>query len=334
MPTPSWADEIRQLYLADAANQFVIHGNVQDRLLLEPASLTVPKLGNLTDFLTSVQLQKFDLVFSYELGAGLRLEVGEALYQKLKVTEELPKDPAAAIAFLDSFLRFVANVRKLAPGDSKDADLIGRNHHIAIIIKSAELIFPLSKQTRDYPLHSIASVVRSWSHETHCLEQNLAVFLIAENLNDLHHLLSQNNRAARVEVPMPTVADLEGAFTHFAKTFPTALGAFASQPALPAARLAGATVSSIESLLKRREHEKKPLVEDDFADLKKSLVERDAQGLIEFLEPTRTLDDVHGSEGVKTWLRQDIALASRRPRSHADGLLALRAGWNREDLYG
>jgi hypothetical protein len=308
MPTPSWADEIRQLYLADAANQFVIHGNVQDRLLLEPASLTVPKLGNLTDFLTSVQLQKFDLVFSYELGAGLRLEVGEALYQKLKVTEELPKDPAAAIAFLDSFLRFVANVRKLAPGDSKDADLIGRNHHIAIIIKSAELIFPLSKQTRDYPLHSIASVVRSWSHETHCLEQNLAVFLIAENLNDLHHLLSQNNRAARVEVPMPTVADLEGAFTHFAKTFPTALGAFASQPALPAARLAGATVSSIESLLKRREHEKKPLVEDDFADLKKSLVERDAQGLIEFLEPTRTLDDVHGSEGVKTWLRQDIAL--------------------------
>jgi len=334
MPTPSWADEIRQLYLADAANQFVIHGNVQDRLLLEPASLTVPKLGNLTDFLTSVQLQKFDLVFSYELGAGLRLEVGEALYQKLKVTEELPKDPAAAIAFLDSFLRFVANVRKLAPGDSKDADLIGRNHHIAIIIKSAELIFPLSKQTRDYPLHSIASVVRSWSHETHCLEQNLAVFLIAENLNDLHHLLSQNNRAARVEVPMPTVADLEGAFTHFAKTFPTALGAFASQPALPAARLAGATVSSIESLLKRREHEKKPLVEDDFA----------AEKI-----PRRTrcpgLDRIprtHPNPRRCPWQRgrQNLvasghrAVASRRPRSHADGLLALRAGWNREDLYG
>ncbi|MEM6280328.1 MAG: ATP-binding protein, partial [Verrucomicrobiota bacterium] len=79
-------------------------------------------------------------------------------------------------------------------------------------------------------------------------------------------------------------------------------------PEVPASRLAGATVSSIESLLKQREYEKSQVEEADLADLKKSLVERDAQGLIEFLEPTRTLDDVYGSEGVKRWVRQDIAL--------------------------
>ena len=43
-------------------------------------------------------------------------------------------------------------------------------------------------------------------------------------------------------------------------------------------------------------------------DLKKRSVEQDAQGLIEFIQPERTLDDVHGQEALKTWLRQDVAL--------------------------
>jgi SpoVK/Ycf46/Vps4 family AAA+-type ATPase len=38
------------------------------------------------------------------------------------------------------------------------------------------------------------------------------------------------------------------------------------------------------------------------------LVEKDSQGLIEFIEPKRTLDDLHGQEAIKEWLRQDIAL--------------------------
>ncbi|MEM7603402.1 MAG: ATP-binding protein, partial [Verrucomicrobiota bacterium] len=150
--------------------------------------------------------------------------------------------------------------------------------------------------------------VRSWSHETHFVEQNLAVFLISENLNDLNHMLSHNQRAARIEIPMPQPAQLTEVFAHFEKRYPTALKEFWGNPEIPASRLAGATVSSIESLLKRREYENETLEEGDLAELKKSLVERDAQGLIEFLEPTRTLDDVYGCEAVKTWVRQDIAL--------------------------
>ncbi len=42
--------------------------------------------------------------------------------------------------------------------------------------------------------------------------------------------------------------------------------------------------------------------------MKKDLVEKDAQGLIEFIKPDRTLDDLHGQVAIKAWLRQDIAL--------------------------
>ncbi len=305
---PAWAEEIRRLYLSSAANQFVVHGNVNDRLLLPGESDRSPGVGNLIDYLTEVQLSKFDLVLSYELGAGLRIESGEEWFRTLRFSDDMPKDPPNAIGYIDQFLRFCVNLRALTPGEDSESSPAGRNHSIAVVIKSAELVFPVSKQTRDYQLNSMASVVRSWSHETHFVEQNLAVFLVSENLNDLNHLLSHNQRAARIEIPMPQPGQLAGIFSHFEKLYPTALKEFSGSPEVPASRLAGATVSSIESLLKRREYEGETLREGDLADLKKSLVERDAQGLIEFLEPTRTLDDVYGSEGVKTWVRQDIAL--------------------------
>ncbi len=313
---PEWSDQIRTQYLSGAANQFIIHGNVNDRMLI-PAEKEGgdPSIGNLIDFLTGVQLRKFDLVLSYELGTGLRIEQGEEFFRKLRHNEDLPKDPAQAIGYLDHFFRFCVNLRRIQPGDSSDPEvaevkrqLAGRNHSIAVVIKSAELVFPISKQTRDYQLSSMASVVRSWSHETHFLEQNMSVFLVTENLNDLNHLLANNTRAALVEYEMPSSEDLGLAFDYFVKEYPKALENFVESPEMPAERLAGATLSSIEGLLKTREYEDKPLVEDDLADLKQQLVEKDAQGLIGFLEPTRTLDDVYGHDAVKTWMRQDIEL--------------------------
>lgn len=77
---------------------------------------------------------------------------------------------------------------------------------------------------------------------------------------------------------------------------------------MPARRLAGASLSSVEGLLQRRNFEDRPLDAEDLGELKKELVERDCEGLIEFVEPDRSLDDVIGLPSVKEWLRQDLAL--------------------------
>ena len=58
-----WAEEIRQLYLSDAANQFVVYGNVNDRLLIESDDGEA-KIVNFGDFLTQNLLKKFELVLS------------------------------------------------------------------------------------------------------------------------------------------------------------------------------------------------------------------------------------------------------------------------------
>lgn len=306
MSTPPWSESIRRLYLSGAANQFVLHGNVADRLLLPGQE--GDSIGTLADFLVSEQLRRFDLVLGYELGTGVRVLAGEDLLRKIAPAGEIPRDPAGAIGWLDHLLRLCVNLRALAPSTTGGDGLAGKNLHLAILIGGAELIFPVAKQVRDYALNSMAAVVRSWSHETHFLEQNLAVFLLTEHLNDLNHLLSQNPRAALVDIPLPDENLLVELFRHFSTEYTRALANFAKRPEFPAARLAGATVGSIESLLKQREYAGEALSEDDLAELKKSLVEKDSQGLIEFLEPVRTLDDVHGSEAVKAWMRQDLSL--------------------------
>jgi len=306
MVLPAWSDTIRRLYLSGAANQFVLHGNVADRLLVPGDG--APVTGSLTDFLTKEQLRRFDIVIGFELGSGVRVLAGEELFRQVAPAGNPPNTPAQVVGWLDHFLRLCVNLRGLAPAKSGSPGPAGKHVSVAIVIGSAELLFPVAKQVRDYELNSMAAVMRSWSHETHFLEQHLAVFLLTEHLNDLNHLLSQNPRAALVEIPLPGEKELVEVFRHFRDRFPKALEAFQDRPEFPASRLAGATIGSIESLLKQREYEKDPLGEPDLADLKKSLVEKDAQGLIEFLEPTRTLDDLHGSDAVKAWMRQDLAL--------------------------
>jgi len=315
METPDWSQEIRTRYLAGAANQFLLHGNVDDRVLLPGEGNEAARMGNLRDFLVHHQLERFDLVFRLELGAGLRLERGEELLARLSFSSDFPTAPPEAIGWLDRFLRFCVNLRQLSPeeftgkGKQESAgDWAGRNLHVAIIVMAADLVFPVSRQTRDYQLGSMAAVVRSWSHETHFLEQNLAVFLVTENLHDLHGRLARNPRAASIEIPLPGEAELRPVFDHFAEHYPRVLENFRDRPGLPAKRLAGATLGSIESLLRMRNHEEKPLVDEDLSGLKKSLVEKDAQGLIEFLEPDRNLDGVYGHDAVKEWIREDIAL--------------------------
>ena len=71
-PTPSlppWAAEIASLYESHAASQFILHGNVQDSLLLP--GMGEPRLGKLDEFVLEVLIPQFEVVLAYDLGRGL-----------------------------------------------------------------------------------------------------------------------------------------------------------------------------------------------------------------------------------------------------------------------
>jgi len=299
---PAWARALAEFYESNAASQFIIYGNISDRMVLPgpPAA----HLGALPDFLLGVLLSRFDVVLSYDLGNGIRVEKGAELFSKWPHFQESQKDwkaPRSAVETLTRYFRYCANLTRL----NQPAVQVG------CIIKNADLLVPALQGGLDYDLNALASLIRDWSNESLLSGHALATFLLTENLNDLHPLIVNNPRVAQIKIDLPSSGELLDGFRVMAPSYPIALGDMAADPSAVAEQLAGATLGALESVVKQKEHRKEKLASEDLAKLKKELVERDTSGLIEFIETTRTLSDICGLEKIKAWLRQDIELWKR-----------------------
>ncbi|BCM93830.1 ATP-dependent zinc metalloprotease FtsH 3 [Abditibacteriota bacterium] len=296
MAFSSWWQDLIARYESGASNQFLLFGNVEDEFLLQDG-----RVGTLRDFLLQNLLSGFDVVLSYDLGSGLRIEKGAqtfALWPAYKANPVLPREPRPALDTLTHYGRFAANLARVGQPSPR----------VAVVVGSVQLLAPASPGGVDHETGALALIMREWSRDTLLHESAFASFLIAENLNDVHSLMTQNPRAARFKVPLPNGDDLTAALDGWVKTAPTALEKFATDLPNLGRQLAGSSIAALDSLLKTREFAHTPLEPNDVSRLKKELVEADAGGLIEFLSPTRTLDDLYGQEKVKAHLRADIAL--------------------------
>jgi hypothetical protein len=298
-PLPPWAADLVAQYESQAASQFILHGNVHDRFVLPLASGA--ELGSLSEFILKVLMPRFDVVLSYDLGNGIRVEKGGETFSQwpaLKESAELPRAPRAAIEALTRYFRYAANLARLG----KPAQ------HVGCLVHAAHLVAPAEPGSSNYDLNALALLMRDWGTEELLANYPLVTILIADALNDLHPLLVANPRVAMVKVPLPRPEDLEQAFGLLGPRFPSALAEFKGSLGSLAAQMTGVTLQAAENLLKVKEYKKAPLRGDDLVGLKKTIVEKECQDLIEFIESKRTLDDVHGQLAVKEWVRQDIAL--------------------------
>jgi hypothetical protein len=291
---PPWAAELVLAYESGANGQFVLYGNVYDRLPVDG------RLVNLPRFLEEELLSAFSVVFAYDPGNGLRIARGAEKLQQWRGAEglgTLPRDPIAAVEVVARTLRYLANLRALGRGGTES---------VAFILRGADQVLPAGNGF-DHEHGSLVSLVRDLAGEPPFVDLPFASFLIADNLNDVHPQVAFNPRVARIRVPMPGAEDIAAALHPLAADHPAAFGA---APAIQemAAAFTGVSIAALESLVKRRAHEKKPLAASDFVAAKKQLVEREASDLVEFLEPRRTFADYHGQEALKAWLRQDVAL--------------------------
>jgi SpoVK/Ycf46/Vps4 family AAA+-type ATPase len=290
--TKAWAAELAVAYESGASSQFILFGNVHDRLAVGE------RLVNLADFLENTLLESFEVVLAYTLGNGLTIERGGELVNKWKGAElkQQMREPLQAVQWIDRYLRYLGNLRTL--GNDKTPN-------VAVILREVDHIIPADGSGFEHG--SITSLLRAWASDSPFRDLPFVSLLIADNLNDVEPLIASSPNAVRTRVPLPDAPVLEQALTILRKQSPRA---FASDAKLAdiAGMLAGVTVSSLASLISIRHHEARPLADTDLARLKKELVERDSAGLIEFIEPTRTLEDYHGQEALKVWLRQDIVL--------------------------
>ncbi len=293
---PSWATELALAFESGAHSQFVLFGNVHDRF---------PVAGRLINFSAFVEdelLESFQVVFVYDLGNGLRIRRGGEQIEKWmggEGVQKLPRDALEAVRFVSHYVRYLANLRALKRGGEVQ---------VACVLRGADQILPADGSGHEHG--SLTSLVRDWATETPFAEQPFASLLISDNLHDLEPLVSYNPRAVRVRVPMPDAQTLGEALGLLRTAHPAAFDR-AAQTATIAAGLLGVTITSVESLTRRRARDQRALSAADFVAAKKQLVEREAHGLVEFIESPRTLADFQGHEPIKRWLRQDVELWKR-----------------------
>ena len=303
-----WANEVIEAYASHSSNQFILHGNTQDRMVIPHNGS--PRLGSLDDYIMSVILPKFDIVHSYDLGNGIVAVKDTVPPMPLKTAEgENVRHPRVAIETMTKFFRQLVAYRAI----NKEAP----SKKVAFIIKGANLVIPNppAGQT-NYDLSAMATLIRAWTIETGILSQDIAVFLIADSLNDLHPLVVNNNRATKVLIPFPTANEIDEMLQSQVGTFKDAIGGLIApndfltytKSERLSSRLVGMKMGTIEGMLQVKQHRKEPLKDEDLVKLRKDLIERDANGLITFMQPERTLQDFTQNPAIRDYLLTDVDL--------------------------
>jgi AAA+ superfamily predicted ATPase len=304
---PSWAARLSDHYFSGTTSMFVLHGNVPD--LVRTLDSEQLAYGTLADFLAEQVFGRWDLILHYDLARGLRTFAGsngDRLKEMVVLANRrvgdltaARRDPAMAFAMLD---RFVQNNVMAAEADRVSA---------AILIDHASFLFPSGEPGR---LSTTASThivtLLNWAASPHVKRLNMAFVLSDEKISALSERLTASPHVAGIEIPLPDVGERERfiQFTVGDRDFSQA----SDYPAPELAKLtAGISLVDLNVMVQSALEGSRRLDSTLMRGLKKQLIERQCQGLLEFIEPRWSLDVLVGHEPVKERLREDAVLLKR-----------------------
>ena len=289
---PEWAGDLSVALESGACGQFVLYGNVHDRFTIADRFVGIDR------FVEDEMLGTTDVIFSYDLGNGLTVERGEKRLAQWAppVMRALPQQPLEAVRFISRYMRYLGNLNAVGNGDVP---------RVAVIMRGIDQLLPADG--RGFEHESLTYLVREWALGGPFVQLPFASLLIADNLTDVEPLIVFSPQVKLVRIPLPSVNELQSAVSLLQREHPETIPRGTDVSALAAA-VSGVSVNALQQMTKLRAHNGRKLQAEDFAVLKKEMVERDAPGLIEFVESARTLDDYHGQDSLRSWLRQDIAL--------------------------
>jgi SpoVK/Ycf46/Vps4 family AAA+-type ATPase len=307
---PSWALALADLYFSRTTSVFVLHGNTYDLIPLEDVdAANRATFGGIADFLSEQLFGSWDLVLHYDLGRGLRVYTGRnerrlkemvALATKrIGDLSTVKNDPAIVFNLLDLFVReniMAAREKQLS---------------VAVLVSHASYLFPAGEPGRlSFAASAMAVTLLNWATSTHVKALEMAFVLIDERRSDLSDRITGNPNVATIEVPMPSERERlafvrEAAETDAWKTVSD------YGPEQLAALSAGMSLNDLSVMIKTALDGGQRLDAELFRQTKKRLIERQCQGLLEFIEPRWKLDTVIGHEAAKQRLKDDAALLAR-----------------------
>jgi hypothetical protein len=307
---PAWAEQMRDLFRSGSVAQFLIHGNVFDVVSAEDE--TGRRLLSLKAFLNSVMFESYDVVLEYDRGRGIRLtkgaeDWGEWLKQILgnELSAAQTREPGAALELIDRYLLRTLNLQAVRRGEAQ--------RKIAVIIDFAEFVVPRGDPIQlSGPFSANIVKILGWANDPAILHSNIVTVLLTEGLHDLNSLVVENPHISTLKIPLPSEEEmLEYLHTLIKTQLPDLQSKCEVPTEVLARRLTGLSRVGARRVLSNALANEGSVTAAWLMRMKKELIERECQGLLEFLESPFTLDHVAGHAAVKAWLREDTELLRR-----------------------
>jgi SpoVK/Ycf46/Vps4 family AAA+-type ATPase len=305
---PPWAQKLAQKYYTRTVSTFLVYGAVRD---LQPVSRDDGSrdFGNLKSFLSDELFGGRDHVIFYDRSSGVRAATPEtqqdlsrafAGYDAMYGTDfakMMPREPGRALQIIENYLRL-----RISEGKS-----------LALVIDFAETIAPagdlshLSAEDR----FTLTTLVK-WASDPQFLSGDLSIVLVVENLADVSPRLSRNPYVANIEISLPTEEErldfikvkLEG----------KRLQSVSDVPMASLAKMtAGLSRINLDRVFTEALESGNRITTDVLKDKKKEIIQAECHGLLEFIEPSYTLDTVAGHARAKKMLR-DASSALKKGR--------------------
>jgi AAA+ superfamily predicted ATPase len=307
---PPWALSLADLYFSGTTSVFVLHGNTYDLVpLTDPDAPDHGAYGSVVDFLAEQVFGSWDLVLHYDLGRGLRAYAGRSekrlkdmvgvATKRLGDLTTLKNDPTIVFNLLDLFVR--ENIMA-APE---------KRLRFALVVSNASYLFPAGEPGRtSFAASGMAVTLLNWATSAQVKRLEMAFVLLDERRADLNDRITGNPQVATIEVPLPEErVRLSFVRDTVASSEWTAISDYS--PDQLATLSAGMSLSDLSTLIKSAGDGGERLNAPLFRAEKKRLLERQGQGLLEFIESKWKLDTVIGHEAAKQRLRDDAALLAR-----------------------
>jgi len=309
---PEWAHRLTTTARAGTTAVFVVHGNTHD--LMPLAEGADAAYGQLATFLAEQVFGRYDLVLHYDLSRGLRAFGGRSV-KRLQDMVTLAADHGL---LLDGLKNDPALILQVLDGLIQKIVLTANNRlKLAVLIDHASFLFPSGEPGRmSVAGSSMLVTVLNWAASPHLKALDIAVLLIDERKSDLSERMVGNPHVAAQEIPLPDQAERQRFLSGLSSA--AALGEVSDFAGPELAKLtAGLSLTNLRSLVLPALKGGSRLDRAMFRAMKKRLLEQQAQGLLEFIEPKWTLDTVVGLVAAKRRLREDAALLAK---GHLDAM--------------
>lgn len=309
---PVWAQEMGDLFRSGSVSQFIVHGNIFDVVCADTDS--GKRQLSLKAYLEEVMFAKYDAVIEYDRGKGIRLVRGAEDYARwldqLAGPEAqglaLVRESGKALELIDRYILRSLNLQSLKKGSAAP-------RRIAVILDFAEFVVP-NGQAIQLTGEFSANIVKilGWANDPAIQQSNIATVLLTEGLHDLNDLVVQNPHCSKLHIPLPDEPEMLRYIQLLAETqFPKLAEQCEVSLEVLSARLVGISRVSAHMAISMALKNGRKLTAQWLMNIRKEMIEKDCQGLLEFIESPFTLDNVAGMETAKEWLRQDAALLKK-----------------------